>query len=62
MKEFVKKEIVMKKIEIDKSLIKFCPEIRLGCIEYDAKVEKNNAFYNYLHVILFIFIRTRSNV
>ena len=32
----------MKKIKIDEDLLKVCPNIQLGCIQYNADVEKGN--------------------
>ena len=32
----------MKKIKIDNELLKVCPDIQLGCIQYSANVEKEN--------------------
>lgn len=32
----------MKKIKIDKELLDICPNIQLGCIQYTAKIEKDN--------------------
>lgn len=43
----------MKKIKIDNELLKVCPEIQLGCIQYSANVVKENReLWNQINTII----------
>lgn len=43
----------MKKIKIDRELLKVCPDIQLGCIQYSANVVKENKeLWNQINTII----------